>query len=92
MISRTLPSQTGAVTLTTMVLPAHWASVLINGDKACELPPEEHAAMQQLRAYGQCIECADEFFSRHHDVLADGILPGMCSTFTFVEVIPAHIC
>lgn len=88
MISRTLPFQHGAITQTRMVLPESWAPYLINADKSGfdRFSPEDQAAIQATRKFGHCVDCSDDAaFVWHHDACADGVLPGMCLTYTFVE-------
>ena len=88
MRARTIPLPHGAVTLTELTLPASWAQYFINGDKTLidTLDMDDRRALRNTEAFGSCISCSDaEFFTWRHDASADGVLPGMCLVFTFVQ-------
>ena len=71
---------------TEYVLPAHWASALINGDDS-GMEEEEIEEMDQWLKHIKpafCVACSDEIEFRHRcdaDVLACD-----CLTYTFQEV------
>ena len=70
----------------TYILPAHWASALINGDVTGMTDGEERELEQwlDLALPGWCIGCSEEaFFSHTND--AD-TLAGDCLEFTFQKV------
>jgi hypothetical protein len=65
------------------LLPAHWASALINNDYSGIDDKEERELSDwiELQKLGNCISCSDEQeFTKHNDANA---LAGDCLTFTF---------
>jgi len=94
MRARTLPhglNPTG-LTETTLDLPAHWASALINGDYTSfdDSNPEDSDEMAIIdhieRLFGSCTGVSDTpEFRTHHDASADGVLPCDCLTYTFIN-------
>lgn len=67
----------------TYILPAHWASALINGDTSGMEDAEEKELDDwlALEQPGYCVDCEDNVgFSWHNDATALG---GDCMTFTF---------
>lgn len=73
---------------TTYKLPAHWASVLINGDASGLSDDEDQALAQWLNDVkpGYCLDCNDEpEFTPWHDA-REYALAGDCLTFTFQEI------
>jgi hypothetical protein len=69
------------------LLPAHWASVLINGDESgfSEDEIDELNRWYDDTKPGNCVDVSGESeFSWSHD--ADGyVLACVCLTFTFIE-------
>jgi hypothetical protein len=83
MIAKTNPV---GLTTTTLTLPAHWASYLINGDADTMDDTEACIASECEKLYGACVDCSDEpTFCRYHDATADGVLAGVCLAFTFIQ-------
>lgn len=95
MISRTIPpaaNPTGlAFTETKMLLPAHWASALINGDTTGfgDTPSDDNeiSVISEIqRLFGSCVDASDyPEFAWTHDASSHGVLAGDCLTFTFIE-------
>lgn len=90
MISRTIPpaaNPTGlAFTETKLLLPAHWASALINGDYTGTDDTEDEVIDEITRLFGACVDASDcPEFCRFHDASSHGVLAGDCLTFTFIE-------
>ena len=78
-----------------LILPAHWACALVNGDPVN--PDIDEAAEAEEEAFmcfcanelhnADCVDVSEEsFFSKYHDATGYGILAGTCATFTFQEV------
>lgn len=77
---------------TTLTLPAHWASYLINGDGSSlylnqDQGEEEIDLIERLLEYegaGNCISCTEKSqFRWVHDATGFGALSGDCLTYTF---------
>lgn len=93
MISRTIPpaaNPTGlAFTETKLLLPAHWAGYLINGDNEGFVRMDDNelrVAMLCETLYGSCVDASDYAeFAWTHDASSHGVLAGDCLTFTFIE-------
>jgi hypothetical protein len=93
MIAKTIPpNPTGlAFTETKLLLPAHWACALINGDyTGFDITPSDAHEISIIcevqRLYGSCVAASDyPEFAWTHDATADGVLAADCLTFTFIE-------
>ena len=95
MISRTIPMSRNpaglAFTETKLLLPAHWACALINGDTTGfdSTPGDDHEVSiicEVQRLFGSCVAASDyPEFAWTHDATADGILAADCLTFTFIS-------
>ena len=72
---------------TTYVLPAHWASALINADESGMSDEESRALNDWLRDTnaGYCVDCSDESEFRHTHDADEYALAGDCLTFTFTK-------
>lgn len=75
---------------TTLILPAHWASALINGDyssftdSAADTNEIEIIRLTKI-LFGDCVACNDEpSFYTHHDASPDGVLACDCLVYTFI--------
>lgn len=78
------------------MLPAHWASYLINGD-ASSFSLDDDEGKAELQVINQIIEnidagdpvsCSDEpVFMKYHDARPYGILAADCLMFTFLREI-----
>lgn len=70
----------------TLLLPAHWAPYLINGD-ASGLSDAETAQIEAcLKREGasHCVDCTEgEEFTAWHDARIEGVLAAGCLTYTF---------
>lgn len=90
MIARTIPTSRNpaglAFTETKLLLPAHWACALINGDYTGTDDEEDAIIDEVQRLFGSCVAASDyPEFAWTHDATADGILAADCLTFTFIE-------
>jgi hypothetical protein len=94
MRARTLPHGLNPTGLTesTLDLPAHWASALVNGDYTSfdDSNPDdikEQSTIAQIEdLFGSCTGVSDTpEFRVHHDASADGVLPCDCLTYTFIS-------
>ena len=72
------------------ILPAHWASYLINGDASSfSLYDDGEAELrvidQIVKEAGACLTCSDDEgdFRKYHDAQPYGILACDCLTYTF---------
>lgn len=86
MIARTLPFLNGSVTQTKLLLPAHWANLLINGERSTPLDKVEQSVIREVtQHFGWCVDMEDAtYFAKSHDVAAYGIPATDCGVFTFV--------
>ncbi len=67
----------------TYILPAYWASYLINGD-ASGLEGEDQQACDAWLARnpgGSCVDCGESYFSHRNDA---GTLAGDVAEYTFL--------
>jgi hypothetical protein len=67
----------------TYILPAYWASYLINGD-ASGLEEEDQRACDAWLARnpgGSCVDCGESYFSHRNDA---GTLAGDVAEYTFL--------
>jgi len=73
-------------TETTLLLPAHWACALINGDYDT-IEGMEACVINHIEGlYGSCVDCTtDASFYKFHDATADGVLACDCLEFTFIS-------
>lgn len=72
---------------TTYLLPAHWASALINDDWTGLDDDQAGEAQVFLDAedLGPATSCdGDPVFARYHDAEPYGVLPCICMEFTFL--------
>ena len=71
---------------TTLTLPAHWASYFVNGETEGLSAHDLSVAQSCESLFGACTGCSDEaFFQAFHDASADGVLPGDCLAYTFMD-------
>lgn len=74
------------IEITELILPAFWASALINADLSGFSDEEESQLNQVLENYlpGYCVACSEESeFRWRHDATSVGVLACDCLTYTF---------
>lgn len=74
-------------TVTTLLLPAHWGSALINGDYTDTIDDREACIIDQIELlFGRCVDASsDVHFAHTHDVTAEGVLPCDVCEFQFIS-------
>lgn len=72
----------------TAVLPSHWASALINGDRT-GLTDEDEAVLDRVLElnpeWSLPVSCEDAGFWIFHDAAPYGVLACDCQTYTFLR-------
>lgn len=78
----------------TAVLPSHWASALINGDRTGLTDEEEAELDRVLELHPEWylpVTCEEVGFRWHHDASPYGVLAGDCCEYTYLREVPIAI-
>jgi len=73
------------LTVTTLLLPAHWRGYFERGDAHSLNAKEEMLVTTIENLFGVCVGCHDDGvrYCVDHDASANGIEPAYCTQFTF---------